>query len=185
MAPARASQEWCQNTTMKRKAAKDRCKAKTAKGTRCKRRAVKGGRCHIPGHAVGADSAPRDRVRRPQNRDKALAAAYLRLLGGTLDQSADGAGCARRQIVEWETCSWWPELQAEARQRWLRDGDARTMRGLLKALGDPREYAQAAKWWADRRIPELKPPKLQTELTGKDGEKFEQVIKIGSLEVKF
>jgi hypothetical protein len=108
---------------------------------------------------------PGDFVARPNDWDTACSAAYLRLLGATQKQAAEGAGCSVRSIGVWETCSWWADALAEARQRWLRGGDAAAMTGIMKALKDDREYAAMSKYWADRRIPELAPPSHKVDAT--------------------
>jgi len=59
------------------------------------------------------------------------------------------------------------------------------MRALLKALADPGDYASTARWWADRRIPELAPPKVRQEHSGPDGEPLKQVIVIGNQRIEF
>ena len=108
-------------------------------------------------------AGPKDPVRRPHNWEKAISVAYLRLLGATQEVSAKQAGVGERTLRTWEGCSWWADAIAEARQRWLRGGDAAAMRGLSKALASETEYAATARWWAERRMPELKPPKLQVD----------------------
>ena len=155
----------------KKPSRKGLCTATTKSGEKCKNKARLGKR-RCSTHSTQPRAKPAestDRIRRPYDRDKALSAAYLRLIGATQEQAAKGAGCSERSLHGWEKCSWWAEIVAEARQRWLRKGDALAMHSLLKAFTDPHEYAQHSRWWADRRIKELKPPKLQTELTGKDG----------------
>lgn len=104
-------------------------------------------------------------VSKPRSWDKAVSVAFVRLIGGSQEAAADSAGCARRQIVEWERSPWWPDAVAEARTRWFQGGDQRTMRALYQALSDG--DANTARWWADRRIPELQPPKQR--LSGPDG----------------
>lgn len=118
-----------------------------------------------------AESKGGDRL--PYNWDKAISVAYLRLIGASQEVAAKEAGCSERSVATWEKKSWWPDAQAEARQRWLRGGDAMARRGLLRALSDGNEYAATSRWWADRRIPELKPPKVRSEISGPDGEPVE------------
>ena len=114
------------------------------------------------------DAAPKPQnVRKPVNWDKAVSVAYLRLLGVTQEKSAQQAGCSKRSIVSWEASKWWPDAMNEARQRWLQGGDQAAMRGLLNNL--VREEPQTCRWWADRRIPELSPPKVKGEFGGGEG----------------
>ena len=116
-------------------------------------------------------AASRDPVRRPVNWDKVISVAYLRLLGASQSVAAEQAGASERSVRSWEACSWWKDALVEARQRWLRGGDAAAMRGLLKALSSETEYATTSRWWADRRIPELAPPnqKVDATISGPDG----------------
>ena len=102
------------------------------------------------------------------NWDIAISAAYLRLLGATQEEAAEAAGCGVRTIQTWEKCDWWLEATNEARHRWLKGGDALAMKAILQALKDPGEYAHMGRYWADRRIPELKPPKQQAEILVKN-----------------
>lgn len=115
------------------------------------------------GHAPDAPAAPNDPVKRPQNWDIVVAAAYLRLKGESQAASAEGAGCSERSIVEWEKCSWWADAEREAQGRWLRGVDAKARAALERAFSDPEQSANTARWWADRRVPELAPPKVRQE----------------------
>jgi len=114
-------------------------------------------------------------TRKPQKWDKCVSAAYLRLLGATQKQAGKQVGVHDDTIHVWEHRPWWPDAVFEARSRWLRGGDAAAMRGLLKAFDDPEEYAQHARWWADRRIPEMAPPKQRVDSTVSTVEKYEFV----------
>ena len=114
-------------------------------------------------------AAVEDVVQKPQDWEMVISVAYLRLTGSTQEQAALGAGCGERTIREWETCSWWPEAEAEANRRWLRGMDARARDAINRAFGDPDQYAQTARWWGERRIAELAPPKQRTEHSGKVG----------------
>lgn len=119
-----------------------------------------------------APAENQDPVGRPRNWDIAVSCAYLRLLGATQEQAASRAGASPRSLRTWEQCSWWKDALAEARSRWFKDGDAAAMRGIHKALRSDGHYAKTSMWWAERRMPELKPPnvKVDAELTGPGGE---------------
>ncbi len=106
----------------------------------------------------------KDPVKRPRNWDKAVSVAYLRMLGASQEVSSKEAGCAQRSVVDWERCSWWKDAQAEARDRWMQGGDSLAMRAIYKGLANPDDSAQMSRWWADRRIPELAPPRVRGEL---------------------
>ena len=115
-------------------------------------------------------------VKRPRNWDKAISVAYLRATGDSQEAAANQAGICERTVTAWEASPWWPDAVAEAHKRWLNGCDAKARRALRRALDDPLNYAQTARWWADRRIPELEPPKVRNEVTGKDGAPLVPVI---------
>lgn len=113
-------------------------------------------------------------ARKPQNWDKAISAAYIRLLGAgapkvTQAFTANQVGVAERTIRNWEAAPWWPKAQAEAKDRWLKGGDASAMRGIHLAMNDPDDHARTARWWAERRMPGFEPPKVRSELSGPNG----------------
>jgi hypothetical protein len=88
----------------------------------------------------------------------------MRMLGASQAEAATQAGVGERTLRRWEASYWWAAAQWEARERWLHGGDALAMKGLHQALQDPQEYASASKWWADRRIKELEPPRQRHEV---------------------
>ncbi len=61
----------------------------------------------------------KDAVGMPADWDKAVAAAYLRLIGQSQNDSAKGAGVGRRTLQRWEISDWWPDACEEASGRWL------------------------------------------------------------------
>lgn len=107
-----------------------------------------------------------DPVKKPQKPDLAQAACVLRLLGYSQEKAAETAGVSVRQLIEWEKCSWWADYEAEAHRRWLR-GLAETTRVALPK--HVKEDPATARFAAERLFPELNPPKVRAELTGKDG----------------
>jgi hypothetical protein len=115
------------------------------------------------GRADDKAAGQADPVGRPQNWDIAVSAAYLRLTGATQVAAAESAGCSERSIVEWEKCSWWADAEREAQGRWLRGIDSRARVALERAFENPDESATTARWWADRRVSELAPPKVRQE----------------------
>ncbi len=110
-------------------------------------------------------------VKRPRDWDKAVSTAYLRILGASQKVAGEGSGISARQIRKWEASDWWPEAEAEARSRWLRHGDAATMRTLLNSVRDG--DATTARWWAERTFDEFAPPSQRHVHTGKGGEPIE------------
>ena len=105
-----------------------------------------------------------DSVAEPKNRDKALSAAYLRIIGCSQEEAATGAGCGQRTLRRWEGCSWWSEIQLEAEVRWL-SGLMSKARGTLLRDMD----ANIALKILERRVPELAPPKRQVDHSGEVG----------------
>lgn len=63
-----------------------------------------------------------------------MSVAYLRMIGHTQEEAARGAGVGERTIRDWEACSWWPEVQAKARRRWLNDLLDASRATLLKSV---------------------------------------------------
>ncbi len=126
----------------------------------------------------GPTAAPDDPVQKPNDWENVISCAYLRLTGSSQEQAAQAVGCSERQLREWEHCSWWPEAETEAHLRWLRGMDAKVRGALHRSLDDVDQYAQTARWYADRRIGELAPPKNQTELSAKGKGAFEVVVQL-------
>ena len=117
---------------------------------------------------------PTETVKRPGDWDKAIAAAYLRLIGWTQKESAEGAGVGERTLKRWEKSDWWPEASEEASGRWLKhlveDSRISVLSGVKK---DP---ALALKI-IERTDPRLAPPALQ--VGGNDGGPIEFTLVIG------
>jgi hypothetical protein len=107
-----------------------------------------------------------DPVQSPSDLDKALSAAYLRYLGMSQKEAASRVGIGERTLRRWEDCSWWAEVKAEAAERWL-GGLMEDARAGLKdgVRGDGHLALKVLERLDDR----LAPPKLRTELTGRDG----------------
>ena len=127
--------------------------------------------------AAGTRNAPR----KPRNWDNAISVAYIRLLGFphvTQAQAATQVGVSERTVRAWEAAPWWSNAQSEARMRFLRGGDAAAMRGLMWAFGEDGERAHTSRWWADRRMPELAPPKMQHEHGGAGGEPIQVITEV-------
>ena len=110
-------------------------------------------------------AAENDPVKKPQDRDLCVSAAYLRLIGLSQEKAAEGAGCSERSIQDWEHCSWWPDVVEEARKRWL-DKVTRLARGGIVESLESKEggvKGTMARYVADRAVPEMKPPRLGVE----------------------
>lgn len=105
-------------------------------------------------------------VARPQKWDQAVSAAYLRILNATQAETAAQIGRADRTVRAWEGSPWWPDAVAEARSRWLAGGDGLAMRGIYRGLKskDDSVASATARWWAERRVPELAPPRSRGTL---------------------
>jgi len=91
-------------------------------------------------------------VRGPQDPEKALSVAYLRLTGSTQTESAEAVGVHRDTVWRWEQAEWWPEIVADASRRWLAGLEAKARTVLHNGM-DP---AIALKI-LERRLPELAP----------------------------
>lgn len=107
-----------------------------------------------------------DTVARPADWDKAVAAAYLRLIGASQAAAARGAGAGERTVARWEKSAFWHEACEEASDRWLNHLVAASRRSLAKGVdGDPGLALKVI----ERVDVRLAPPKLQAELSGPEG----------------
>ncbi len=84
-----------------------------------------------PGRSTSESDDP---VRAPRHRDLALGVAHLRQLGCSQSEAAKATGVTTRTVGRWEECSWWPDVQREAAERWLEGLTARARRGLDGAV---------------------------------------------------
>ncbi len=75
-----------------------------------------------------------DVVRKPQNWDKAVSAAYLRLLGLSQGKAAKGAGIGERTIARWELSDWWPDACGEAGSRWMQQLEIECRTTIMAAV---------------------------------------------------
>ena len=96
-----------------------------------------------------------DPIGAPRDRERALSAGYLRLLGHTQAEAANAAGVDARTLGRWESCSWWRGIQSEAADRWLAGAVGMARRALLRALEAP--DGRLALQVLERIVPELRP----------------------------
>lgn len=101
---------------------------------------------------------------RPADWDKAVSAAYMRLLGASQEASAKGVGLSRRTLIRYEASDWWPDAQAEADRRWLADVTAATKARLLQTLRESDDLGGLLRV-AERLIPDLRPGPTQHDVT--------------------
>ena len=97
----------------------------------------------------------RDAIGAPRDREKALSAAYLRLLGHTQTEAAIATGVDPRTIGRWEQSSWWCDIQRKAADQWLAGAVGKARRALLRALDEP-DGTLALKV-LERVVPQLAP----------------------------
>ena len=102
-----------------------------------------------------------DPVQAPRDPDKAVSAALLRLLGASQADAAGAAGVGERTLRQWETCSWWPEILAEASRRWLDGLAAKARKGLEGAVQVDGRLALNV---LERLEPALAPPKVRAAI---------------------
>ena len=103
---------------------------------------------------------PAEKTKAPQDRDKALSVAYLRLTGDTQEQAAKATGVSRMTVQRWESTDWWPEIVAEASRRWLSGLEAKARKVLHDGL-DPALSLKVL----ERRMPELAPATQKVDQT--------------------
>ena len=97
-----------------------------------------------------------DPVKGPRDREKAISVAYLRLTGATQEEAGNVNGLRRETVGQWESCSWWPEIVAEASRRWLSGIEAKARKGLDRGL-DRDEDGNLSLKVLERRVPGLAP----------------------------
>ena len=110
-------------------------------------------------------------VGKPQDWDKAVSVAYLRLRNDSQKDAAKAAGIGQRTVRRWENSEWWPKACFEASSRWLHGLLYVSQQTLYAAISgkSTKGDANLALKVAERRIPELAPPKIAHELFGKGG----------------
>ena len=99
-----------------------------------------------------------DPIASPRDREKAISCAYLRHLGHTQAAAASATGIDPRTLGRWEACSWWPDVQREAAERWLAGLASRARRSLETAVETDGRLALSV---LERLDIALAPPKLQ------------------------
>lgn len=106
-----------------------------------------------------------DPVDKPRDWDKAVSAAYLRLIGQSQKDAATGAGVGQRSLRRWETCSWWEDARDEARDRWLNDLVAESRATLFRVVqeGDGLRAMQIL----ERMDPKMAPPAQKLQHSGR------------------
>ena len=110
---------------------------------------------------------PHDTVEKPQDWEKAVSAAYMRLLGAPQRVAAEAADIGARTLIRWEKSDWWPKALEEANDRWFHRLTSASRRTLLKAIRKGR--SDQALTVLERVDPRLMPPKQRHELSGPDG----------------
>jgi hypothetical protein len=99
-------------------------------------------------------AAEGDPIQKPHEPEKAVLAAYFLSVGAKIVDAAMGAGVSERTLHYWRSCSWWPEMEAEAHRRWLSEVKAEA-RAALKDLVKLRE-ATTVRFAAERLLPEFR-----------------------------
>lgn len=112
-----------------------------------------------------AESA--DPVTKPQDREKCLSVAYLRILGASQIDAAKVVGVGERSVRNWEACSWWPAIKAEATDRWLDGLRSKTFVALERLVEDLEPTT--VRFVAERIEDRFLPPKQRVEATGANG----------------
>ncbi|MEX2530699.1 MAG: hypothetical protein WD960_07995 [Gemmatimonadota bacterium] len=120
-----------------------------------------------------------DPVEAPRDREKAVAAAFLRILGASQADAAGAAGVGERTLRGWEGCSWWPDVLADASRRWLDGLAAKARKGLEDAVQVDGRLALSV---LERMEPALAPPKLRAQIETLDMKELsdEQLARIAA-----
>ena len=100
-----------------------------------------------------------DVVEKPQNWEKSVSVAYLRLLGLSQKKAAKGAGIGERTLARWELSAWWPDACREAVDRWMQQVEIEARTTVMAAI---KEGDVATAWKVLERIDKrLAPPRQQ------------------------
>ena len=75
-----------------------------------------------------------DVVKKPHSWDKAVSAAYLRLLGLSQRKAARCAGIGERTLARYELSEWWPEACGEAIDRWMKQLEIECRTTIMAAI---------------------------------------------------
>lgn len=111
---------------------------------------------------MGQVATSDDSTKKPQNRAKALSAAYLRSIGLSQKQAAKLAGVGDRTLRTWEHCSWWPAIVAESHALWLSGIQFKTKKSLARLIDD--QEPATVRFAAERLLEGLEPPTQRTDL---------------------
>lgn len=116
----------------------------------------------------------------PRDWDKRVSYAYLRLIGHTQVDGAKSVGRSRRTVQSWEeNKELWAVACSEAESRWLVELKRASMKSVLNNI--TAGNAMLGMQVVERMIPELAPPKLRHEHTGKDGRPIELATRISEV----
>lgn len=102
-------------------------------------------------------------VSAPQDWDKAVSVAYLRILEFPKKTVARLVEVDQATIWVWEQSAWWPDAEREAMSRWLRGVRAKAMKSLKRNLLADGNLALKV---LERLMPEMGPPVQRHHVTG-------------------
>jgi hypothetical protein len=113
-------------------------------------------------------------VSKPNDWDKAVFAAYLRLIGETQKSAARIAGVGKRTLERWEMSEFWHDACEEAaRDRWLKHLVTRARMSLTKNIDADGNLALKIVERMDER---LLPPAQRLEHSGPQGGPLEVAV---------
>jgi len=101
-------------------------------------------------------------VQKPQDWDKALAAAFFWQIAGELKATAKAVGISESTMQRWVRSPWWGRACAESRPDWFSHLTAESRRTVVKAIqeGD----SDLALRILERTDPQLAPPAQRLEV---------------------
>lgn len=132
-----------------------------------------------------------DAITAPHRYEVAVLAAYFRAMGASQAKAAKAVGVDRSTIERWERSEFWSDACDDAHHRWIRAMDQKARAAI--AVNMEANDATTARWYAERRIPELAPPKQTnktdvsisydvdvTKLTDEQFERYSQIVEEAS-----
>jgi len=105
-----------------------------------------------------------DPVKKPNDWDKAVSVAYLRIIGYSQQDAAASAGAGSRTVRAWEKSSWWHLATSEAKGRWLQGLAGKARKCLERGVGEDPNLALKV---LERMDEDLVPARKRLELSGK------------------
>ena len=116
----------------------------------------------------------------PDNWEKRVLVAYLRMIGASWKTCAAAVGVSDRTVYNWQSDPTWPDAIREARLRWHTRMEEKSRAALIRAVEryaeEPREASRAARWYLERTDSALAPAPVQHRHAGPEGGPLQVIV---------